>query len=83
MLLIDYISDPERKRALATAVGCSEGYLWQMASGWRGKRPSAELAAKIEQATAGQITRAALRPDLFGELPALPEPAKADAAEAA
>ena len=83
MLLTEYISDAERKRALAAAVGCSEGYLWQMASNWRGKRPSAELAAKIEQATAGEVTRPELRPDLFGELPALVAPAKLDDAEAA
>lgn len=33
----------------------------------RGSRISAEDAAKIERATGGQVTRAELRPDIFGD----------------
>lgn len=37
--LYDTLDGPGRER-LAAAVGVSSGYLWQMASRWRGKRPS-------------------------------------------
>ena len=40
-----------RRVALAEACGTSPEYLWQIASRWRGKRPSPELAATIERET--------------------------------
>lgn len=48
--LRDYIADSARRDALAAALHSHSQYLWQMATGWRGKRPSA---------------REALRPDLW------------------
>jgi len=49
MDLLTYISEMPRRIALADACGTSPEYLWQIATRWRGKRPSPELAALIEQ----------------------------------
>lgn len=66
MDLRNYIKDPVRRANLAKAVGANPQYLWQAATGWRGRRPSAELARKIEDATCGIVTIAEMRPDLWG-----------------
>lgn len=72
MLLIDFISEEARKDRLVAALDTSAGYLWQLATNWRGKRPSAEMARAIERATAEigpeAVPAASLRPDLFGEM---------------
>ena len=69
MDLATYISDPERAEALANDVGTSTAWLWQIATRWRNKRASAELATKIDRATRRlgpeTVARASLRPDLF------------------
>ena len=65
MDLLQYISDTERRRQLAEDVGTSPDYLWQMATSWRGKRPSRLMAKAIESATKGEVTAVSLRPDLF------------------
>lgn len=52
MDLLTYISDMSRRVALAAACGTSPEYLWQIATGWRGKRPSARLACAIERESA-------------------------------
>lgn len=73
MDLLTFISDSERKRRLAVLTGASEGYLWQCATGWRGKRTSPELAQSIERASAeigaesgvAGVPRCALRPDIW------------------
>lgn len=52
MDLLTYISDMPRRAALAEACGTSPEYLWQIATRWRGKRPSPELAAAIEKESA-------------------------------
>lgn len=49
MDLLTYISDMSRRAALAEACGTSPEYLWQIATGWRGKRPSPKLAFAIER----------------------------------
>lgn len=69
MELSDYISDMGQRRLLADEVGTVPDYLWQIASGWRGKRPSRVMALAIERATNGAVTRYDLRPDIFGEAP--------------
>lgn len=69
MDLQTYIADPARKAALALACGTTPQYLWQIATGWRGKRAGHELAKRIEQATNGEVTRHDLRPDIFGLAP--------------
>lgn len=78
MNLHDYISASGRRLALAASIGTSPAYLWQMASGWRGRRVPAERCLAIEQATGGAVTRYELRPDIFGQAPAgeTPEAAK-------
>ena len=51
MDLLTYISDMSRRVALAEACSTSPDYLWQIATKWRGKRPSPDLAALIERET--------------------------------
>lgn len=71
MDLITFISDPERKQKLAAATKYSEGYLWQVATGWRQKRASPELAQSIERASAkigpDTVPKESLRPDIWPE----------------
>lgn len=68
MDLLTYIADIPRRQSLAAALNTSPDYLWQMATGWRGKRPSPELAIQIEQVTEGLVTMKELRPDIQGWL---------------
>lgn len=69
MDLMTFISDKDRKARLVAATGKAEGYLWQIATGWRGKRASPELARKIAQATAElgpePVPLESLRPDIW------------------
>lgn len=69
MDLKKYIADPAARKALADALGSSPDYLWQIATGWNGRQSSPKLAARIEEATGGKVTRADLRPDIFGDTP--------------
>lgn len=62
MNLNDYISDEQRKQALARAVDTSPAYLYQIATGWNGKRPSPELSKRIEENSG--VRCEILRPDL-------------------
>lgn len=48
MDLLTYISDMGRRVALAEACGTSPDYLWQIATRWKGRKPSPELATRIE-----------------------------------
>lgn len=66
MDLKTYIADPKRKASLAIATGADPQWLWQIATRWKGKRASAELAVAIETATTGDVPRNELRPDIFG-----------------
>lgn len=65
MDLQTYISDRERKASLAKALATSPMYLWQLATRWKGRKPSPEFAMKIEAATDGVVTRQELRPDIW------------------
>jgi DNA-binding transcriptional regulator YdaS (Cro superfamily) len=65
--LFSLIDDVEYRNRLARQLRCSPDYLWQIATAWRGKRASPELAKRIESATGGKVTRADLRPDLWAE----------------
>lgn len=69
MNLADYAKTPEQRALLARAVGSDPQYMWQLVTGWRGKRPSPELARRIESATNGAVSRYELRPDIFGTRP--------------
>lgn len=51
MDLQTYISDLDRRQALAAALGKSPDYLYQLGTGWDNRRPSPDLAAQIENAT--------------------------------
>lgn len=69
MELAEFISDPKRKAQLAGRTGSSEGYLWQVATAWRGKRASAELAISIDLASREigpeAVPKESLRPDIW------------------
>lgn len=66
MDLATYIEDMDRRRELAEACGTDPGYLWQIATGWRGRKASIDLTKKIEAATEGKVSRHDLRPDVYG-----------------
>lgn len=74
MNLLDFIADPERKQKLATATESSPAYLYQVATGWNGKRASTDLAQAIERESAligpECVPKESLRPDVWGEAPA-------------
>jgi hypothetical protein len=69
MDLQTFISDGDRKAKLAAATNKSPGYLWQVATGWRGKRASPELAQEIERESAligpEAVPKSSIRPDLW------------------
>lgn len=54
--------------ALAHSAEVSPSTLYMIALGH--KRPGPALAARIDASTGGQVTRAELRPDVFGPGPA-------------
>lgn len=62
--LVEYIADPDRRASLAHDTGYSPDYLWQIATGWRNRRASIELATLIETATEGIVPVETVRPDL-------------------
>jgi DNA-binding transcriptional regulator YdaS (Cro superfamily) len=71
MDLATFNSDMARRTELARRLGRSPDYLWQLGIAWRGKRPSPELAQRIEAETATwgrrfRVSRKKLRPDLWG-----------------
>lgn len=71
MDLATFNSDMTRRAELARRLGRSPDYLWQLGIGWRGKRPSPELAREIERETATwgrrfRVRKETLRPDLWG-----------------
>lgn len=63
--LIDYIRDRERRNQLIDALGTSYDYLWQIATGWRGRRASPDMAIRINRHTGGIVTKESLRPDIW------------------
>lgn len=40
----------DEREALAKKAGTDAGYLWQLSTGWRGKKPSINLMAKLAAA---------------------------------
>ena len=55
-------ASPERRDEVARNAGTSPGYLWQLAGGHR--KPTPEIAERLQEASGGEITIAGLRPDL-------------------
>lgn len=51
-----------RRQQVAESAKTTVGHLWQLAGGHR--KASAELAERLQDASAGEITIAGLRPDL-------------------
>lgn len=66
--LFDELTSDERKQ-LAKKVGISDGYLWQLATRWKGKKPTVDLLAKFAEADP-RLTVA----DLVAEFSAETEP---------
>jgi len=64
MQLIDYLTDPRVRAHVAHELGISPAYLWQLATGWHGRKPSTDLCTRIERITAGAVTCEELRPDV-------------------
>lgn len=75
MDLKTYLEEGGRRQSLADAVNTSADYLWQIATGWKGRKPSPKLARKISEATHGLVSLAELRPDVWGPHPADPKAA--------
>ena len=68
MNLSDFIADPSRRNALALACETSTDYLWQIATGWRGRKAGPALAGRIEQETeriGHKVPKELIRPDLW------------------
>jgi len=70
MDLATFISNMDRRVELARRLGTSPDYLWQLGVGWRGKRPSPEMARAIDRETATwgrkyRVRKETLRPDLW------------------
>jgi DNA-binding transcriptional regulator YdaS (Cro superfamily) len=68
MTLSKYFENKPRgaKLAMATKLGVSKTWMSQIISGR--KLASPELSGAIERYTKGQVKRATLRPDIFGDL---------------
>lgn len=75
MDLKTFLEEGGRRQSLADAVGMSPDYLWQIATGWQGRKPSPKLARKISDATHGVVSLAELRPDVWGAPSANPKAA--------
>ena len=70
MDLKTFCSDMDRRLELAERLDCSPDYLWQLSVGWRNKRPSTDLARRIEVESADMghpINKASLRPDVWSD----------------
>lgn len=65
MDLRTYIERNGGQTDFAKRIEVTQGLVWQWLEGKT--RITAERAIQIETATAGQVTRYELRPDLFGE----------------
>lgn len=64
MELKAYVQDIARRNELAKTLGKSPDYLWQIGAGIR--RASPQLAQEIHDATGGKVSRAEVRPDIWG-----------------
>lgn len=60
-----------QREVIAAKAGTSAEYLRQVLVYER--QPSADMAKRLEEATAGQLTRRALRPDLFADMQVAPQ----------
>lgn len=51
MDLLTYVSETNRRRLLADRLQCNPAYLWQIATGWKGRQASPSFARRIADAT--------------------------------
>lgn len=65
MNLHQYLLKTGKRAALATQLGVSKNYLWQIAVRYDGRQPSPILAKRIHEATG--VPLATLRPDVWGK----------------
>jgi hypothetical protein len=79
MNLTDFIADPERRAALAAACETSGDWLYQIATGWNGRRASTDLAKLIERESERigpeRVPKELIRPDVWGDEPEAPRSA--------
>lgn len=61
----DALTKPEQN-ALAKKVGSSSGYLRLVFNGY--KKAGFSLAQRLEEETAGVVTKSQLRPDIYGNV---------------
>ncbi|WP_167457499.1 YdaS family helix-turn-helix protein [Rahnella inusitata] len=61
----DALTKPEQN-ALAKKVGSSSGYLRLVFNGY--KKAGFALAQRLEEETAGVVTKSQLRPDIYGDV---------------
>ncbi|KQN68840.1 YdaS family helix-turn-helix protein [Rahnella inusitata] len=61
----DALTKPEQN-ALAKKVGSSSGYLRLVFNGY--KKAGFSLAQRLEEETAGVVTKSQLRPDIYGDV---------------
>jgi DNA-binding transcriptional regulator YdaS (Cro superfamily) len=54
------------RQALASRLGITPNYLWQIAVRNNGRQPSVTLAKRIHEETLGAVTLESLRPDVWG-----------------
>jgi DNA-binding transcriptional regulator YdaS (Cro superfamily) len=64
MKLSDFLAEADQD-LFAAKVGTSKAYLYQLATGRR--KASPKLAKRIHDATAGAVSLAELRPDVWGK----------------
>lgn len=71
MDLLTYISDLERRKALADASGTTVDWLYQIATCWNGRRASTDLAQVIERESdrlgPERVPKETMRPDVWGD----------------
>lgn len=69
MDLQTFIADKDRRAALAEACGTSGDWLYQIATGWNGRRASTDMAKAIERESERigpeRVPKESLRPDVW------------------
>lgn len=71
MDLQTFIADMPRRVELAQACNTDPNYLWQIATGWNGRKAGIELAKAIEieseRIGPERVPKETLRPDVWGD----------------
>ena len=67
MDLQTFLKTTGKRQELAARLGISANYLWQIAAGNAGRRPSPKLARRLHEETLGVVTLESLRPDIWGD----------------